>query len=120
MPRKLLLVDDEADIRLILKFRLEKAGFEIVTAADGDEAYGLLETGAFDVVLTDLKMPIMDGIELYHRIKANARLKHIPVLVMTATAERYTPQALEGVGEGKLLKPFEIADLLEMIDRFCR
>ncbi|MCG3175585.1 MAG: Chemotaxis protein CheY [Candidatus Omnitrophica bacterium] len=120
MSRRLLLVDDEADIRMILKFRLERSDYHVETACDGQEALEWLRREAFDVVLTDLKMPIMDGVELYHTIKADPRLRTIPVLIMTATAERYTPQVLAGVGEGMLLKPFEVQDLLQLIDRVLR
>lgn len=117
MALKLLLVDDEADIRLILKYRLEKAGFTIMAAGNGQEALGFLESDDYDMVITDLKMPGMDGIQLYKRIKASPRHKHIPVVVMSATVEQYTPQVLESVGEGRLLKPFEFGELLRMIER---
>jgi class 3 adenylate cyclase/CheY-like chemotaxis protein len=83
----MLVVDDEAFNRLILKTTLEELGHETLTAADGVEALALLEAGGVDLVFLDLVMPDLDGYEVLERIKASPRLRHIPVLVVSSVEE---------------------------------
>ena len=66
---KILLVDDDASVRRVLQFKLQKRGFAVATAADGNEALENLNTETFDLLLSDIRMPGMDGIELLERAK---------------------------------------------------
>ena len=80
---RLLVVDDESTQRTMLQRILDRSGFEVVVAADGREALERLEDGAFDLLLTDQRMPRMDGIELVRRIKQDATLRHLPVMIVS-------------------------------------
>ncbi|CAB5086703.1 Response regulator of zinc sigma-54-dependent two-component system [Olavius algarvensis associated proteobacterium Delta 3] len=106
-----LIVDDEKNYPLILAAVLEDEGFEALTANSGDEALAILEHSDVDLVITDMKMPSMDGIELLERIKANDA--ELPVIMMTAhgTVEK----AVEAIQKGAynyILKPFDNESLV--------
>jgi len=83
----ILLVDDEADYRNILKIKLEAAGFNIIEASNGKEALAILETTQPDVILLDVMMPEMDGIEALFKIKGDDRTRHIRVIILTGKGD---------------------------------
>jgi len=82
-----LVVDDEPNVRLFLQTALEDAGFDVVTAADGDEALEIIRSGKPDFISTDLVMPNRSGPRLLYELKRNQELSRIPVLIVTAHAE---------------------------------
>ena len=84
---KILAVDDAVITRSLLKNILLSAGYDVKTATNGMEALDILSRSSFDLVVTDLEMPIMDGLELTRRIKANPRLKDIPVVILSSHEE---------------------------------
>ena len=111
---KILVVDDEKIKRITLADDLAAQGHEVATAADGQEALEKLAAGPFDVVVTDLKMPKLDGIELLKRIKQGP-LADIEVIMMTAYGS--IPVAVEAVKLGAfdfLTKPFRNEDILPL------
>jgi len=111
---KILLVEDDAQIAAALKGVLEEEGYETVHAADGDQGLALATNTACDLVLTDLKLPGMNGLELVRRLH-QSRPK-LPVILMTAHGT--TATAIEATKMGAydyLVKPFEMPDLLELV-----
>jgi CheY-like chemotaxis protein len=111
---RILIADDETIIRLDLRGMLEAAGYEVEEARDGAEAVLLAESWAPDVVLLDVKMPVLDGIEAARRIIAS---RPVPVVLLTA----YSDGALidRAVGAGifaYLVKPFTNAELVPAIE----
>ena len=118
MTKRVLVVEDHEDNRQILRDLLGSAGFEIVEAENGEEAVTLAETSRPDVILMDIQLPVLDGYEATRRIKADPRLRSIPVIVVTS-------YALSGDEEKALLagcddyvsKPFSPRDLLAKIRR---
>ena len=116
---RLLVVDDEEPQRLMLTSILGRAGFTVVAVADGEEALGRLERAAFDLVLTDQRMPRMDGLELLERTR---RLQpELPVVLMTAFGTVST--AVEAMKRGAadyLTKPFERDELLLVVEKAIR
>jgi two-component system OmpR family response regulator len=107
---KILLVDDDAHIRQLVRVLLQREGFAIVEAADGAEALALLDTVTVDLVILDLMMPNMDGWELCRRLRAVAE---VPLLMLTAKGE--TPDKVRGFQLGTddyLVKPFEPVELV--------
>ena len=110
---KILVVDDFSTMRRIIKNLLKDLGFaNIQEADDGNTALPMLQQGDFDFVVTDWNMPGMQGIDLLRAIRADANLKHIPVLMVTAEAkkEQIVAAAQAGVN-GYVIKPFTAATL---------
>ena len=114
---KILVVDDFSTMRRIIKNVLKDLGFaNIQEADDGNTALPMLQQGDFDFVVTDWNMPGMQGIDLLRAIRADASLKHIPVLMVTAEAkkEQIVAAAQAGVN-GYVIKPFTAATLKEKL-----
>src|SRR5579875_3307125 len=107
-PRRLLVVDDEPTIRLICRINLRLAGFEVVEAADGATAVELLRDGGFDLVLLDVMMPGMGGLEVLDALRSDPGMPPVPVVLLSARAER--EDVLRGFDRGALdyvTKPFD-------------
>ena len=110
-PPRVLVVDDEAAIRDLLTKTLSLAEYDVETAPDGRAALNLIRTTAFDLVITDLKMPVMDGLTLIHEARRLAPT--LPVIIITAFSTESS--AIEAVNlgvAGYLTKPFRIAKIL--------
>jgi len=113
---KVLIVDDELNMRLVLAAMLKKEGYTITSAADGREALQILKSNKMDVVVTDLKMPHLDGMELLHCI--TEQYPDVPVIMITAHGTVAT--AVEALKKGALdyiTKPFELDDLKNVISK---
>ena len=116
---KILIVDDFSTMRRIIKNLLKDLGFaNIQEADDGSTALPMLQQGDFDFVVTDWNMPGMQGIDLLRAIRADDKLKHLPVLMVTAEAkkEQIVAAAQAGVN-GYVVKPFTAATLKEKLDK---
>jgi len=85
MP-KILLVEDNEMNRDMLSRRLQRRGYSVVIAHDGEQALSLASTEAPDLILMDISLPVMDGCEVTRRLKADKRTRHIPVIALTAHA----------------------------------
>jgi len=110
---KILVVDDEDHIRRILKFQLEKHGYRVVVAENGEIALELLRREAPDLVLLDLMMPKIDGFETCRRIRQNFQTSQIPIIMLTAKSE--LPDKIKGLQDGAndyLIKPYSNEELL--------
>lgn len=116
---KILVVDDFSTMRRIVKNLLRDLGFTNTHEADdGTSAWPMLQSGDFDFVVTDWNMPGMTGIELLQKIRADDRLKNVPVLMVTAEAKRDQIVAAAQAGvNGYVVKPFTAAALKEKIEK---
>jgi CheY-like chemotaxis protein len=115
--RTVLVVEDDDDLRLVVSQTLERKGFRVVEARDGQEALEQLARAAADLILLDLMMPRMSGWEFRRRQLADARIARIPVVVMTATAT-LDEAAIEA--EDILRKPISFASLIATVERHAR
>jgi two-component system chemotaxis response regulator CheY len=116
---KVLVVDDFSTMRRIIKNLLRDLGFTNISEADdGSTAWPMLQNGDFDFVITDWNMPGMQGIDLLKAIRADAKLAHIPVLLVTAEAkkEQIVMAAQAGVN-GYIVKPFTAATLKTKLEK---
>ena len=113
----LLVVDDSEDNRYTLTRRLAREGFtSVVTAADGRQALDLLQERRFDLVLLDIMMPELNGYEVLERIKADKRLRHIPVIMISAVDQiESVIRCIELGAEDYLSKPFSFEELLARV-----
>jgi CheY-like chemotaxis protein len=110
---RILIVEDHAPTRLAMSRLIRQAGADVVTARDGEEGLGYLLTQRFDVLLTDLRMPVMDGFELVHHcMKLPA--SHRPSRVIAISGE-YEAGVLQGQPVQFMAKPFDLHTLLDMI-----
>ena len=116
---RLLVVDDEEPQRTMLASILGRAGFDVVTAADGAEALERLDGAAFDLLLTDQRMPRIDGLELLEQAR---RLQpRTPVVLMTAHGTVSTAvQAMKRGAADYLTKPFDRDELLLVVEKVMR
>lgn len=118
-PKRILVVDDEPEIRALVRTMLEKKGFAVEVAADGAEGLGKAEEGLPDLVLLDAMLPRIHGFDVCRRIKNAPKTRKIPVIMMTAVYRgwRFAQDARETYGaEDYVEKPFRIEDLLRRIE----
>jgi DNA-binding response OmpR family regulator len=102
-----LVADDEEDIRALVAFRLKRAGYEVITAADGEEALLLATTRLPDLVVLDMMMPKATGLEVTRSMREHDATKDIPVILLTARAQE--GDVVRGFGAGAddyVKKPF--------------
>jgi len=116
---KILIVDDFSTMRRIIKNLLRDLGFiNTQEADDGTTAMPMLQNGNFDFVVTDWNMPGMQGIDLLKAIRADDKLKHLPVLMVTAESKReQIIQAAQAGVNGYVVKPFTAVTLEEKINK---
>ena len=113
---KILIAEDERDIRDLITFTLGFAGFEVVAAANGEEAVNLARQEIPDLILMDVRMPRMTGYEACAVMKADAKLKNIPVIFLSAKGQDSEIQTgLQAGAADYLLKPFAPDQLTERI-----
>ena len=111
-----MVVDDSLTVRKITGRLLEREGYRVVTAKDGVDALEQLIDTVPDVVLSDIEMPRMDGFDLVRNIRANARLKHLPVIMITSRlAEKHRRYAEEVGASHYLGKPYQEEELLGLV-----
>ena len=117
--RRILIVDDEEDIRNLLKARLEFSGFECLTAGDGEEAMKVTKEGKPSLIILDLVLPHKDGLQVFKELRAHKYSKDIPIIVYTAQNPEVVAEkgleALEVVDF--VLKPFDSKALLFLIEQ---
>jgi CheY-like chemotaxis protein len=105
--KKILIAEDERDIRDLIAFTLRFAGYEVLTANNGEEAVAMTQKELPDLVLTDVRMPKMTGYEACKQIKADPHTQHIPVVFLSAKGQEAEVQSGLAAGADEyLLKPF--------------
>ena len=118
MKTKVLAIDDSRTIRNLLAATLEEAGFEYVSAVDGREGVDMYEDVAPDVVITDINMPVMDGIEFIKNVRATGNHQSLPILILTTeTSQDKRDQGKAAGGTGWIVKPFDPEKLISVIHR---
>ena len=113
---KILVVDDEPDVVEILSYNLKKANFEVIPAYNGEDAITLAKYAMPDLIIMDVRMPGLNGIDACRKIKNDAQLKNIPILFLTADNDEYTTMtAIEAGGDHFITKPIRPNIVLGMI-----
>jgi len=115
---KILIVDDFATLRMSLRSVLEQLGYsEIDEAEEGQEAVSKLKEKDYDLIISDIDMPLMNGFELLNHIKKDDNLKNIPIIFITAEAEREKiVEAIKAGLDAYITKPFSISTLQQKIE----
>ena len=119
---RFLVVDDFSTMRRIVKNLLQELGYANVQEADdGNTALPMLKNGNFDFVITDWNMPQMPGLELLKAVRADDKLKHLPVLMVTAEAKReQIVEAAQAGVSGYVIKPFTAQTLSEKLNKILQ
>ena len=119
MGKTILIADDEEHLGFMVKFKLEKSGFNVLWEMDGNSAYSAIEKEVPDLVILDVMMPGLTGYEVLQKIKADDNLKNIPVIMLTAKGQE--SDLVKGIEMGAadyIIKPFRPAELMARIKRF--
>jgi two-component system, OmpR family, alkaline phosphatase synthesis response regulator PhoP len=117
MSKKILVADDESHILHVVSLKLRNAGYQVITARDGQEAMELAIADHPDLLITDYQMPQLSGLELCKRLKQNPATMSIPAIMLTARGYALEPQDTESGGILRLLsKPFSPRHLLATVD----
>lgn len=112
-PKRILVVDDDDILRVIIKRALERVGYEVECAADGQIALMLFEKSFFDLIVTDIQMPVMDGVAL---LKAVRKQSKVPIVVLTGYSSLISAEEAYPMGaDAYLTKPVLTEVLLEKI-----
>lgn len=118
---KILIADDEPDIVRLLEFVLERKGFDVISAHSGEAVVGLAEEEMPDLILLDVLMPVVDGLEVCRRLKKNSKTRGIPVAMLSAKSQK--TEIREGLEMGAteyICKPFDpkeiVAKVTEIIE----
>jgi DNA-binding response OmpR family regulator len=115
MPHKILVVDDDKDIVYILRSALQTEGYEVITASDGEQALKLVSTNVPDLMISDLTMPVMNGWTFSMKVRADARYKKTPIIILSGLLERESvPEEFEPA-TFYMPKPFDIFKLMDKI-----
>lgn len=119
MSRKILIVDDEVYILHILDFSLGAEGYEVITAADGEEALEKARTEKPDLVVLDVMMPKVDGFEACRRLKNDPETRELPVILLTAKGREVDRKmGIEVGADDYMVKPFSPSKLIQKIESF--
>jgi two-component system chemotaxis response regulator CheY len=121
MTKKILIVDDSASIRQLVLFSLKDAGYDVLVAVSAEEALRSLNSVKVDMVITDLNMPEMDGIELIRHTRELPDCRFTPIIMLTTEAqEEKKRQGKEAGASGWIVKPFSPEQLLNVVRKFTK
>ena len=121
MAKSVLIVDDSQSMRQMVVFTMREAGFTILEGADGQQALDRLGTQKVDLVITDLNMPVMDGISLIRQIRMQPANKFTPILMLTTESQDAKKQEGKAAGAtGWIVKPFDPQQLLQVVGKVVR
>jgi two-component system alkaline phosphatase synthesis response regulator PhoP len=116
--KKALIVDDEVHIVHVAAIKLRNNGYEVITAGNGEDAFELAcNNDDLDVIITDYQMPVMTGLELVEKLRANDSTSHLPVIMLTARDFAIDDEQRERLGISAFLsKPFSPRELLRSVE----
>ncbi len=119
--KKIVVVEDEPDILEVLSYNLKREGFEVATSLDGAKGLDLIQQKMPDLVLLDLMLPGMDGLDICRHLKSNSRTQHIPIIMVTAKGEESDVVLGLGIGaDDYVAKPFSPKELVSRIKAVLR
>ena len=119
--KKILTVDDSASMRAMVQFTLEGEGYQVTEAVDGEDGLEKAKTTNFDLIISDINMPIMDGIEFVRAMRTLAQYRFTPILMLTTESGVDRKQAGKAAGAtGWIVKPFDPQKLIAVVKKVLR
>lgn len=121
MSKQILIADDSESIREILAFSLERAGYQVLVASDGQDALRFFDGRPIDLLLTDYHMPNVNGLELIAKVRQKENYRYMPILVLTTEKQvEIIREARDSGATGWLLKPFNTEKLIQTLRKVIR
>lgn len=121
MSKTVLVVDDSTSMRQMVSFTMKEAGFDVIEGANGQEALTNVQGKAVNLVITDLNMPVMDGMSLIRQLRAQPAFKFTPILMLTTESQEAKKQEGKAAGAtGWIVKPFNPTQLLQVVAKVVR
>ncbi|MGM0470829.1 MAG: response regulator [Bacillota bacterium] len=126
MSKRILILDDSKTIRSSVEYTLSKEDYEVLTAEDGKDGLEVLQDNSSrrnrpDMIITDINMPRMDGIEFISEVKSQSKFKFIPILVLTTESQdKMKQQGKKAGAAGWLVKPFKPEQLITVVKKFVK
>jgi len=118
MSKTIMTADDSASVRQMVGFTLREAGYEVVEAVDGRDALDKLTGSGVNMLITDLNMPNMDGIELIRNVRAQQQFKFMPIIMLTTESQDSKKQEGRSAGAtGWIVKPFKPEQLVAVVKK---
>lgn len=119
--KQILTVDDSASVRQMVTFTLRKVGYEVVEAVDGQDGLGKVGAGKFDLIITDLNMPNLDGIEMIAAVRKLPGYTFVPILMLTTESQAEKKDAGRKAGAtGWIVKPFNADQLVSVVPKLVK
>lgn len=121
MGKSILIVDDSASMRQLVAFALEDAGYEVTQAVDGEDAISKASESRAEMVITDLNMPNIDGIELIRKLREKNEYRFTPIVMLTTESQETKKQEGRQAGaSGWIVKPFTPEQLIGVVKKFVK
>jgi two-component system, chemotaxis family, chemotaxis protein CheY len=121
VSKTILVVDDSTSMRQMVSFTLREAGFDVLEGANGQEALTRVQGKSVALVVTDLNMPLMDGLTLIRQLRAKPEFKFTPILMLTTESQQEKKMEGKAAGAtGWIVKPFQPDQLLQVINKVVR
>lgn len=121
MSKTILTVDDSASVRQMVSFTLKGAGYQVVEAVDGMDGLSKTKANEIHMIITDLNMPKLDGIEFIKKVRTDPKLKFIPIVMLTTESQAEKKQQGKAAGAtGWIVKPFKPDQLLGVVKKVLR
>lgn len=118
MGKTILTVDDSSSIRQMVNFTLKGAGFDVIGAVDGKDALNKLNGTSIHMLISDINMPNMDGLELVRQVRKNSAYRFIPIIMLTTESQAGKKQEGKSAGAtGWIVKPFKPEQLLAVVKK---
>ena len=118
---KIITIDDDPVVRTLIKKTFSSLGFEVITAADGIEGLRAIENHQPDIIILDVMMPIIDGLEVLKRIKATPKIAKIPVIMFTAISDGHMVVETSKFGaDDYIIKPFQSSVLIQKVKELLK
>jgi CheY-like chemotaxis protein len=119
MSKRVLVVEDHADIRKMMKIMLEFQGFDVIEASDGYEAVELAVDAPPDVILMDMAMPVLDGVYSTRALRQHEELEDVPIIALTAYGDFYDSRARAAGCTDVLHKPIDFGALRPLVEQYA-
>jgi len=121
MSKAVLVVDDSTSMRQMVTFTMKEAGFEVIEGSNGQEALTRVDGKPVSLVITDLNMPVMDGMTLIRTLRAKPEFKFTPILMLTTESQQEKKMEGKAAGAtGWIVKPFNPEQLLQVVQKVVR